>query len=30
VVRIDTEKNLLFIKGQIPGATDSLVEIKKM
>lgn len=30
VVRIDTERNLLFIKGQIPGATDSLVEIKKM
>jgi large subunit ribosomal protein L3 len=30
VVKIDAEKNLLFIKGQIPGSTDSLVEIKKM
>jgi large subunit ribosomal protein L3 len=30
VVRIDADKNLLFIRGQIPGSTDSLVEIKKL
>ena len=30
VVKIDTDKNLMFIKGQIPGATDSLVQIKKL
>ncbi len=30
VIKIDPEKNLMFIKGSIPGATDSLVEIKKM
>jgi large subunit ribosomal protein L3 len=29
VVKIDNEQNLLFIKGSIPGAPDSLVEIKK-
>jgi large subunit ribosomal protein L3 len=28
IVRIDLENNLLFIKGSIPGAPDSLVEIK--
>ena len=30
VIKIDAEKNLMFIKGSIPGATDSLVEVKKM
>jgi len=29
VVRIDNEQNLIFIKGAVPGAPDSLVEIKK-
>ena len=29
VVKIDAEKNLLFVSGSVPGTTDSLVEIKK-
>jgi large subunit ribosomal protein L3 len=29
VVKIDTERNLLFIKGPIPGGPNSLLEIKK-
>jgi len=29
IVRIDTEKNLLFIKGAVPGATNSIFVIKK-
>lgn len=29
VVKIDAEKNLLFIKGTVPGAINSIVEIKK-
>jgi len=29
VVRIDAERNLLFIKGAVPGAIDSLVTIRK-
>jgi large subunit ribosomal protein L3 len=29
VVRIDNEQNLLFVRGAVPGAPDSLVEIKK-
>ena len=29
VVKIDSEKNLIYIKGSVPGATNSLVEIKK-
>jgi large subunit ribosomal protein L3 len=27
VVKVDSEKNLLFIKGAIPGARNSYVEI---
>jgi large subunit ribosomal protein L3 len=30
VVRIDTERNLLFLKGPVPGAPNSLVEINKL
>lgn len=29
VVKVDPEKNLLFIKGAIPGARNSIVEIRK-
>lgn len=29
VVRVDAEKNLILIKGAVPGATDGLVIIKK-
>ena len=29
VVRVESEKNLLFIKGAVPGSRDSLVEIYK-
>jgi large subunit ribosomal protein L3 len=29
VVKVDAEKNLLFIKGAIPGAKNSIVEIRK-
>ena len=29
VVRIDGERNLLFLKGAVPGASDGLVVIKK-
>ena len=30
VVKIDTERNLLFVKGPVPGSVDSLLEIKKI
>ena len=30
VVKIDTERNLIFIKGPVPGSTNSLIEIKKV
>ncbi len=30
VIKIDQEKNLLFIKGPVPGTTDSLVQIQKL
>lgn len=30
VVQIDSEKNLLFIKGAVPGAPGSIVEISKI
>jgi large subunit ribosomal protein L3 len=30
VVRIDSEKNLLLIKGAIPGANGGLIEVSKM
>jgi large subunit ribosomal protein L3 len=30
VLRIDTERNLIFVKGPVPGAPHSLVEIKKI
>jgi large subunit ribosomal protein L3 len=30
VVRIDTERNLIFVKGAVPGAPNSVVEIKKV
>ncbi|MFH2068122.1 MAG: 50S ribosomal protein L3 [Candidatus Omnitrophota bacterium] len=29
VVRVDTEKNLLLLKGAVPGAEEGLLEIKK-
>jgi large subunit ribosomal protein L3 len=29
IVKIDVERNLLFVTGTVPGATNSLVEIKK-
>jgi len=29
VVKVDTEKNLLLLKGAVPGAEDGLLEIKK-
>lgn len=29
VVKIDSERNLIYIKGSVPGSTNSLVEIKK-
>jgi len=29
VVRVDAEKNLLFVKGAVPGAKNSYVEIYK-
>ncbi len=29
VIKIDTEKNLLFVKGAVPGAKNGFVEIKK-
>lgn len=29
IVKIDAEKNLLFVSGSVPGTKDSLVEIKK-
>ena len=29
VVRVDVDRNLLFVKGPVPGAPNSLVEIKK-
>ena len=28
VVKVDSENNLLFIRGAVPGAQNSLVEIK--
>jgi large subunit ribosomal protein L3 len=30
IVKIDTERNLIFVKGPVPGAPNSLVEIKKV
>lgn len=30
VIKIDQEKNLIFVKGPVPGTTDSLVEIQKL
>jgi large subunit ribosomal protein L3 len=30
VIKIDAEKNLLFVKGPVPGSTNSLVEIHKL
>jgi large subunit ribosomal protein L3 len=30
VVKIDVEKNLLFVKGPVPGSVNSLLEIKKI
>jgi large subunit ribosomal protein L3 len=29
VVRVDAEKNILLVKGSVPGAIGSLVTIKK-
>jgi len=29
VVRVDTERNLLLLKGAVPGAEEGLLEIKK-
>lgn len=29
IVRIDSERNLLFVKGPVPGSVNSLIEIKK-
>lgn len=28
IVRVDTERNVLLIKGNVPGAKKSLIEIK--
>jgi large subunit ribosomal protein L3 len=30
IVKIDTERNLIFVKGPVPGGPNSLVEIKKV
>jgi len=30
VIKIDTERNLIFLKGPVPGGPDSLIEIKKV
>ena len=30
IVKIDSERNLIFVKGPVPGGPDSLVEIKKV
>jgi len=30
VLKIDTEKNLIFVKGSVPGAVNSILEIKKV
>ena len=30
VVKIDAERNLLFVKGPVPGSVNSLLEIKKI
>ncbi len=30
IVKVDVERNLLFIKGPLPGTSNSLVEIKKI
>jgi large subunit ribosomal protein L3 len=29
VVRVDEERNLLLVKGSVPGATDGLVMIRR-
>lgn len=29
IVKVDTEKNLLFIRGSVPGANGGLVEVRK-
>ncbi|MCD5403485.1 MAG: 50S ribosomal protein L3, partial [Dehalococcoidia bacterium] len=29
IIEIDTERNLLLVKGGIPGATNSLVQIRR-
>jgi large subunit ribosomal protein L3 len=30
IVKIDSERNLIFIKGPVPGGPNSLIEIKKV
>lgn len=30
IVKIDTERNLIFVKGPVPGGPNSLVEIRKV
>jgi large subunit ribosomal protein L3 len=30
IIRIDVDRNLLFVRGPVPGSTNSLVEIKKI
>jgi large subunit ribosomal protein L3 len=30
IIKIDTERNLIFLKGPVPGGPDSLIEIKKV
>ena len=30
VVKIDTERNLIFVKGPVPGGPNTLIEIKKV
>lgn len=30
ILKIDTEKNLIFVKGPVPGAPNSILEIKKV
>jgi large subunit ribosomal protein L3 len=29
IIRIDAERNLIFVKGSVPGAPDALLEIRK-
>jgi large subunit ribosomal protein L3 len=30
IIKIDTERNLIFLKGPVPGGPNSLIEIKKL